>query len=80
MKKQELLIDGMSCGHCVKALKNELTAIQEKLSENLDIIFDNRSQELTNVQDEVFQNLENIFETNLAGLFIFPNDLGQSKT
>jgi copper chaperone len=28
MKKQELLIDGMSCGHCVKALKNELSAIQ----------------------------------------------------
>jgi len=27
MKKQELLIDGMSCGHCVKALTKELSAI-----------------------------------------------------
>lgn len=28
MKKQELAIDGMSCGHCVKALSKELSAIK----------------------------------------------------
>jgi len=28
MKHQELAIDGMSCGHCVKALTNELAAIK----------------------------------------------------
>lgn len=28
MKKQELSIDGMSCGHCVKALTKELSAIK----------------------------------------------------
>jgi len=28
MKHQELAIDGMSCGHCVKALTKELEAIK----------------------------------------------------
>lgn len=28
MKKQELKIDGMSCGHCVKALQKELQSVQ----------------------------------------------------
>jgi len=28
MKHQELAIDGMSCGHCVKALTTELSAIK----------------------------------------------------
>jgi copper chaperone len=28
MKQQELAIDGMSCGHCVKALTKELSAIK----------------------------------------------------
>ena len=37
MKKQELLIDGMSCGHCVKALKNELTAIQGLIVQDVQI-------------------------------------------
>ncbi|GDX65783.1 hypothetical protein LBMAG36_08500 [Chlorobiota bacterium] len=37
MKKQELLIDGMSCGHCIKALKNELTAIQGLIVQDVQI-------------------------------------------
>ncbi|MEY3312230.1 MAG: hypothetical protein RL348_1573 [Bacteroidota bacterium] len=37
MKKQELLIDGMSCGHCVKALKNELSAIQGLIVQDVQI-------------------------------------------
>jgi len=37
MKKQELLIDGMSCGHCVKALKNELSAIQGLIVQDVKI-------------------------------------------
>ena len=37
MKKQELLSDGMSCGHCVKALKNELTAIQGLIVQDVQI-------------------------------------------
>jgi copper chaperone len=37
MKKQELLIDGMSCGHCVKALKNELNAIQGLIVQDVQI-------------------------------------------
>ncbi|GDX63520.1 MAG: hypothetical protein RLZZ578_881 [Bacteroidota bacterium] len=28
MKQQELAIDGMSCGHCVKSLNKELSAIK----------------------------------------------------
>ena len=28
MKQQELAIDGMSCGHCVKSLSKELSAIK----------------------------------------------------
>lgn len=37
MKHQELAIDGMSCGHCVKALTKEFAAIKGLHIEDISI-------------------------------------------
>ena len=37
MKTQELIIDGMSCGHCVMSVKRELSKLQDVKVEDVQI-------------------------------------------
>jgi copper chaperone CopZ len=37
MKKKEILIEGMSCGHCVMAVKKELSKVEHLIVEDVQI-------------------------------------------
>ncbi|MDP2303375.1 MAG: heavy-metal-associated domain-containing protein [Ignavibacteria bacterium] len=37
MKKKEILIEGMSCGHCVMAVKKELSKVENLIVEDVQI-------------------------------------------